>query len=71
MRIEVGPARRPGNRFGIYDKSVEESELEVGQGGDVVLTVNASGINCRNSLYRYKIYLSRHDVDTVGRASAK
>ena len=71
MRIDVGPARRPGNSFGIYDKPLEETDLEVGHDGDVILTINASGVNCRKSLYRYKIHLSRHEVDRMERASIK
>lgn len=67
MHIEVGPARRPGNSFTIYDKPLEETDLEVGQNGEVVLTIRASGINCRKSLYRYKIRLSPHEAKQVGR----
>jgi hypothetical protein len=71
MRIEVGPARRLGNSVGIYDKPLDQADLEVRHNGDVVLTVNASGVNCRKSLYRYKILLSKHEVERVGRASTE
>lgn len=54
MRIEVGPARRPGNCLGIYAKQLEEADLEVGHDGEVIVTINAIGVNCRKSLYRYK-----------------
>jgi hypothetical protein len=67
MHIEVGPARRSGNSFTIYDKPLDETELEFGHNGEVVLTIRASGINCRKSLYRYKIRLSPHEAEQVGR----
>jgi hypothetical protein len=71
MRIDVGPARRPGNSFGIYDKPLEETDLEVGHDGNVVLTINASGMNCRKSLYRYKIRLNRREIDRISRTPGK
>jgi len=71
MRIDVGPARRLGNSSGIYDRPLEKADLEVGHDGNVVLTINASGMNCRKSLYRYKIHLSQREVDYMGLTSAK
>jgi hypothetical protein len=70
MRIGVEPARRSGNCSEIYDKSLEEADLEVDHNGDVILTINASGVNCRKSRYRYRIRLSRHEVDRFGGAAS-
>lgn len=44
MRIEVGAARRAGDRFGIYDKPLEETDLDIGPRGDITLTIDASGM---------------------------
>jgi hypothetical protein len=71
MHIEVGPARRPGNCSVIYDKPLEEGDLAIGDEGEVVLTINASGVNCRKSLYRYRIRLSRREADRLARASVR
>ena len=71
MPIEVSPARRPGNRPTLYDKPLEETEVEVGHNGEVVLTIRASGINCRKSLYRYKIRLSPHEAERGGPRSVR
>jgi hypothetical protein len=68
MHIEVGPARRPGNCSIIYDKPLEDGDLEIGHDGEVVLTIKANGVNCRKSLYRYRIRLSRREADSLGRA---
>lgn len=58
MQIEVGPARRPGNASAIYDKPLSLEDFDVGPDGGIVLTLDALGINCQKSLYRYRFRLS-------------
>ena len=69
MYIEVGPARRPGSRNAIYDEPLEASKLEANPDGSVTLTVDASGIRCDKSLYRYRIRLSPSEAACLARAA--
>jgi hypothetical protein len=70
MRIEVGPARRAGNSFDIYDKPLEEADLEVGHNGDVTLTVDASGMKDERSRYRYRISFTSDEASRLVAAKA-
>lgn len=62
MQIEVGPARRPGNVSEIYDSPLRAEDFHVGPDGGITLTVDAFGINCQKSLYRYRLRLSAADA---------
>jgi hypothetical protein len=70
MRIEVGPARRAGDRFGIYDKPLEEADLDVGPKGDITLTIDASGMKDGRSRYRYRISFTSDEASRLAGATA-
>lgn len=62
MQIEVGPARRQGKPSSIYNEPLTVENLTIDETGDVLLTVDASGLNCNKSLYRYKLRLSQDEA---------
>jgi len=68
MRIEVGPARRAGDRFGIYDKPLEETDLDIGPRGDITLTIDAAGMKDERSRYRYRISFSSDEASRLAGA---
>jgi hypothetical protein len=71
MRIDVGPARRVGVHTAIYNEPLSEANLETLPDGDVLLTIDANGINCEKSRYRYKIRLNRLEADALARSIGK
>jgi hypothetical protein len=71
MQIEVGPARRPGNVHAIYDEPLKEPDLETNSDGSVTMTIDALGIRCDKSRYRYRIRLSRSDANRLTQAIGK
>lgn len=68
MQIEVGPARRPGAQSSIYDEPLTPENFRLDEKGNVLLTVDANGINCNRSLYRYKLCLSHDEARELVKA---
>ena len=68
MQIEVGPARRPGTPSSIYDQPLTNKNFRVDEKGNILLTVDAYGMNCSKSLYRYKLRLSRDEARELVKA---
>jgi hypothetical protein len=68
MQIEVGPARRPGTPSSIYNEPLTSENFWIDGKGNVLLTVDACGMNCSKSLYRYKLRLSRDEARELLRA---
>jgi hypothetical protein len=68
MQIEVGPARRPGTPSSIYDQPLTNKNFRVDEKGNILLTVDAYGMNCSKSLYRYKLRLSRDEARELMKA---
>jgi hypothetical protein len=68
MQIEVGPARRPGTPSSIYDQPLTNKDFRVDEKGNILLTVDAYGMNCSRSLYRYKLRLSRDEARELVKA---
>jgi hypothetical protein len=68
MQIEVGPARRPGIPSSIYDQPLTNENFRVDEKGNVLLTVDARGMNCSKSHYRYKLRLSRDEARELVKA---
>jgi hypothetical protein len=68
MDIEVGPARRPGHTTEIYSGPLAEADMKLEADGDLTLTLNACGINCKKSLYRYRIRLTASDIRKLSEA---
>jgi hypothetical protein len=62
MQIEVGPARRPGTPSSIYNEPLTSENFRADGKGNVFLTIDACGMNCSKSLYRYKLRLSREEA---------
>lgn len=62
MQIEVGPARRPGTPSSIYNEPLTNENFRVDEKGNLLLTVDACGMNCSKSHYRYKLRLSRDEA---------
>ena len=69
MDIEVGPARRPGVSSEIYRQPLKGADLDTDRDGSLTLTIDASGINCMKSLYRYKITFSADEIQMLLRAT--
>jgi hypothetical protein len=70
MQIEVGPARRPGTPSSIYNEPLTNENFRVDEKGNVLLTVDAFGMNCTKSLYRYKLRLSHDEAQELLQAFA-
>jgi hypothetical protein len=68
MQIEVGPARRPGTPSSIYNEPLTNENFRVDEKGNVLLTVDACGMNCSKSHYRYKLRLSRDEAQELMKA---
>lgn len=68
MQIEVGPARRPGTPSSIYNEPLTNENFRVDEKGNVLLTVDACGMNCSKSHYRYKLRLSRDEARELMKA---
>lgn len=61
MLVEVGPAKRVGNRKSIYDRPLGKDDVTM-RDGLTVLTICADGIHGAGALYRYELQLSRSDL---------
>lgn len=61
MLVEVGPAKRVGNRKEIYDRPLREEDVAK-RDGFTVITICAEGIHGSGALYRYELQLSRSDL---------
>jgi hypothetical protein len=70
MEIEVGPARRPGHATEIYSQPLLDADLKVEADGGLTLTLDACGVNCRKSRYRYRIHLTASDKQKLAAAVA-
>jgi hypothetical protein len=68
MDIEVGPARRPGHSTEIYSGPLAEADMKVEADGGLTLTLDACGINCKKSLYRYRFHLTASDIRKLSEA---
>lgn len=68
MQIEVGPARRPGTPSSIYNEPLTNENFRLDEKGNLLLTVDASGMNCSKSHYRYKLRLSRDEAQELMKA---
>jgi hypothetical protein len=62
MQIQVGPARRLGITSTIFDQPLAAGDLNVDPGGNITLTVDASGMKDERSRYRYRISFTADDV---------
>jgi hypothetical protein len=62
MHVDVGPARRSGNRTAIYDQPLKTGDCQLDGDGILTLTIDASGIKCAKSRYRYRIQLTPDEV---------
>jgi hypothetical protein len=70
MQIDVGPARRAGSRSEIYSRPMMDTDFEIGSDGNLTLTIDAHGIKCTKSCYRYRIRLSADEVRDLLAAAA-
>lgn len=70
MQVVVGPARRPGGMSEIYDEPLRECDLETDADGGVTLTIDALGIRCEKSRYRYRIRLTPAEASRLADALA-
>lgn len=61
MLVDVGPAKRVGNRKNIYDRPLREEDVAK-RDELTVLTICADGIHGAGSLYRYELQLSQSDL---------
>jgi hypothetical protein len=67
MHVDVGPARRPGNRTAIYDEPLKSTDFQVDDDGVLTLTIDAKGMNGAKSMYRYRIRLTYEEaISLVG-----
>ncbi|MGN6764941.1 MAG: hypothetical protein ACTHJQ_16715 [Rhizobiaceae bacterium] len=70
MQIEVGPARRPGISSVIYDQPLKKGDFQIDRGGDVTLTIDASGMKDERSRYRYRISFTADEAIKLAEAIA-
>ncbi|MEX4010333.1 hypothetical protein [Neoaquamicrobium sediminum] len=61
MLVDVGPAKRVGNRKKIYDRALREEDVAK-RDGITVITICADGIHGSGALYRYELQLSPSDL---------
>jgi len=58
-----------GNTCKIYDQPLKDSDLNIDPDGGITLIIDAAGINCSKSRYRYQIRLTIREAHEFAEAA--
>ncbi|WFP62204.1 MULTISPECIES: hypothetical protein [unclassified Mesorhizobium] len=62
MRLIVQPGRKAGSPKHIYSEPLQIDDLQIGENGDVTISVVADDIYSKNSTQRYQIMLTEAEI---------
>jgi len=71
MRLIAQPGRRPGAPKCIYSQPLQVDDVQVGENGDVIISIIADDIYSKDSKQRYQIILTEGEMSLLGSSPAR